>query len=78
MAEADDGLNLFGGVGKKDGFRKDTKVGEAVAFVGVEFFGGGDDASRANDGAEFGEEGGVHAEKDSTGVGRRGRCSKKE
>jgi hypothetical protein len=68
MAEADDGLDLLGGVRQKNGFRKDAKVGEAVAFVGVEFFGGSDETARANEGAEFGEEGGVHGEKDSTGI----------
>ena len=42
MAEADDGLDLFGGVGEKNGLRHNAEIGEGVAFVGVEFFGGGD------------------------------------
>ena len=44
MAEADDGLDLFGGGGEDDGEGHDAEIGEAVAFVGAEFLGGGDEA----------------------------------
>ena len=32
------------------------KIGEAVAFVGVEFVGGSDEVAGADDGAKFGED----------------------
>ena len=60
MAEAEDGLDFGGGRREKDGLRHCAKIGEGVGVVGVEFFGRGDDGARAGDGAEFGEEGGVH------------------
>ena len=42
MADAENGLDLGGGVGKKDGARHGAKISEGVAFVGVEFVGGSD------------------------------------
>ena len=47
-------------VREKDGLGHGAEIGEGVAFVGVEFVGGGDEVAGADDGAEFGEEGGVH------------------
>ena len=40
MAEAEDGLDLWSGVGEKDGARHGAEIGESVAFVGVELVGG--------------------------------------
>ena len=71
MAEAENGLGLGGGVGKKHGARHGAEIGESVAFVGVELVGGSDEVAGADNLAEFGEEGGVHVGwgKDAT-VGR--------
>ena len=60
MAETEDGLDFGGGGGKEDGLGHGAEIGQGVGVVGVEFFGRGDDGARAGDGAEFGEEGGVH------------------
>jgi len=60
MAETENGLDLGGGVRKKDGARHGAEIGESVAFVGVEFVGGSDEVAGADDLAEFGEEGEVH------------------
>jgi hypothetical protein len=60
MAEAEDGLDLGGGVGEKNGARHGAEIGEGVAFVGVEFVGRSDEVAGAHDLAEFGEEGRVH------------------
>ncbi len=61
-------------LGSSDGQRHRAEIGQAVAFVGVEFFGRGDQVARADDVAEFGEEGGVHVGmgKDTTVGGRWG------
>ena len=56
MAEAEDGLHLLGSGGQEDGGWEDAEVGEGVAFVGMEFFGGGDEGVRAEEGAELLEE----------------------
>ena len=60
MAEAEDGLDLCGGCGEKDGLRHDAEIGEAVALVGVEFVGGGDEGVGADDVAELLEEARIH------------------
>ncbi len=74
MADTEDGLDFGGGVGEKDGARHGAEIGESIAFVSVEFVGGSDEVARADDLAEFGEEGGVHCgcEKDSTRKGEMG------
>jgi hypothetical protein len=65
MAEAEDGLHFLRRRGEKDGLGHGTEIGEGVSVVGVELLGGSDDGAGAGDGAEFGEEGGVHLRVDS-------------
>lgn len=71
MAEAENGLDLGGGVGKKHGAGHGAEIGEGVAFVGVEFVGGSDEVSGADDGAKFGEEGGIHVQMEERILRRR-------
>ena len=61
MTEAQDGLDFLCRGGEKDGLRHGAKIGQSIGIVGVELFGGSDDGAGAGDGAEFGEEGSVHA-----------------
>ena len=53
MAHAHDGLHLLCIRGKQDCQRHDTEIRQSIAFIGVQLFGGRDQAARADDGAEF-------------------------
>ena len=57
VADADDGLDLLSGRRKQHSAGHDAKIGEAVAFVGVELFGGRNEAAAAHNGAELIEDG---------------------
>src|SRR6202790_4131078 len=60
MAEAEDGSDFGGGGGEEDGLGHGAEICQGVGVVGVECVGRGDGGAGAGDGAEFGEEGGVH------------------
>ncbi len=49
VADADHALNLLGGGGEEHRPRHHPEVGEAVALVGAELFGSGDEAALAED-----------------------------
>ena len=70
MADAQDGLNLLGGVRKQHGARENAEIGEPITFVGAEFLRRRDEAAFSDDGTKLVENSGVHSAririKDST------------
>jgi hypothetical protein len=60
VAGADDGLNLFRGSGQEDRARQDAEINQAIALIGVKFFGGGDQAAIVNDRAQFRKNPSIH------------------
>src|SRR6266850_4334781 len=53
VTDADDGLNLFRGSGQKDRAWQHAEIDQAIALIGVKFFGGGDQAAIVNDRAQL-------------------------
>jgi hypothetical protein len=53
VADAHDGLNLFRGIGQQDRSGQHAKINQAIALIGVEFFGRGNQAAIVNDCAQF-------------------------
>jgi hypothetical protein len=58
--DADDGLNLFRGNGQKDRAWQHAKINQAIALIGVKFFGGGDQAAVVDDRAQLLKNPNVH------------------
>ena len=61
MADAEDRLDLLGGVGEQHTERHDAKIRQRVAFIGMELFGGSNEAARTDNSAQFLNDAGVHA-----------------
>ncbi len=66
-ADADDGLDLLGAAREDDGGGRDAEGGEAVALVGLELVGRGDEAGLARVGVGAGVEGGAEIVEDGGG-----------
>src|ERR1700722_12200826 len=53
MADAEDRLDLLRGFGEQHTKWHDAKIRQRIAFIGVEFFGGGNQAARTDNSAQF-------------------------
>ena len=61
MTHTQDGLDLLGGFGEQHAERHDTEIRQRVAFVGVQLFGGSNQAARTDNSAQFLNDASVHA-----------------
>src|SRR5882757_3173323 len=53
VADADNFLDLLGGIREQDRAWEHAKIGQAIALIGVQLFAGSDQSARADDFAQF-------------------------
>jgi len=61
MANPQDRLHLFSGIGQQNRVWHHAKIGEPIAFIGMEFFWGGDQTAVTNNRAQLSNNAGVHS-----------------
>jgi hypothetical protein len=62
MADTEDRLDLPCGFREQHAEWHDAKICQGIAFIGMKFFGGGNQASRTDNGAQFLNDASVHAD----------------